>query len=80
MRRRLRNAGALILERMRTIAAEYRCGERVCLRTCVHNPGTIAEVACVNGRIRYRIAWDDDPGDDRWYDEHELRRLPKACG
>lgn len=79
MRRRLRTVGRLIRERMRTVAAEYRRGDRVCLRNCP-DPGEIAEVACLIGRIRYRIDWDGHPGDHAWYDEAEIMLLPGGRG
>lgn len=64
--------GAPMHETVRTVAAEYAKGDRICLADCP-SPGTVTEVRCENGWIQYRAAWDDFPDDDTWYNEGRVR-------
>lgn len=71
--------GRPMRETVRSIAAEYRVGDRIRLRNCP-DPGTIAEVRCHDALIQYRGDWDLTPWDLGWYDEDEVQLLAGDSG
>lgn len=66
-------------ETVRSIAAAYDRGDRVCLKACP-DPGTVVEVRCEQGVIQHRVCWDRTPDDDTWYDEADVELLAPRKG
>lgn len=64
-------------ETVRSIAAEYKRGDRIRLTNCP-DPGTITETRCHHGLIQYRADWDLTPWDLAWYGETEIQLLKGA--
>lgn len=64
--------GRPMRELVRTVAAKYAKGDRICLDLCP-DPGTVADVRLVGTVYQYRARWDSWPNDDQWYDEECVR-------
>jgi hypothetical protein len=71
--------GRPMRETVHTIAAEYRRGDRVRLKTSP-DPGTVSETRCHDGRIQHRVGWDHVAHDYGWYDESEIERYCNGDG